>query len=430
MEALIPLFSLIALEVILGIDNIIFISILSDKLPESQRNKLRYWGIGLAMLMRLGLLTVIAWILKLDKTLFTAFSIDFSGKGIILIIGGLFLLYKSTKEIYHKTEEIGKPDLVQPKNASFKTLLLEIILLDLVFSVDSIITAVGMVNEVWIMYTAVIVTVIIMLFASKPIGEFIKKHPSFKILALCFLMIIGVSLLAEGFHYEIPKGYIYFSMAFAFFVDVIQMKTVQKVVPIFVLLFTVSGFSQETTFTKIEEALKNPTNVKKLDLSNQSIDFNKTDLSLFKNLEYLSLKNEHLKVLPSQIGKLENLKVLDLSGNDFSELPSEFKNLKSLEEIFLNEDKNLDLYQNIEVLKVLPHLLIIHLENDDLYKLPSNFKELDQIESLYLNQNKFKKLPKGIESLDHLKYLNLEQNKFKIDEKTILPLNFGFKIQL
>ncbi|MBK6331930.1 MAG: TerC family protein [Bacteroidetes bacterium] len=227
-EAIIPLLSLIALEIILGIDNIIFISILADKLPENQRDKLRFWGIGLAMVMRLGLLAFISWILKLDKTLFTLFEIDFSGKGLILIFGGLFLIYKSTKEIYHKSEIASEEVPTIPKKISFYKLLSEVIILDLVFSIDSIITAVGMVKELWVMYTAVVVTVVIMLFASKPISQFITKHPSFKILALCFLMMIGVALLAEGFHFEIPKGYIYFSMAFAFLVDIIQMKTVQK----------------------------------------------------------------------------------------------------------------------------------------------------------------------------------------------------------
>ena len=206
MEWLIPLLSLISLEVILGIDNIIFISILADKLHENQRNKLRFWGIAMAMLMRL----------------------DFSGKGLILILGGLFLIYKSVKEIYYKTEISKDDEPLIPNKASFKRLLTEVIILDLVFSIDSIITAVGMVQELWVMYTAVIVTVIIMLFASKPISEFIRKHPSFKILALCFLMMIGVSLLAEGFQFEIPKGYIYFSMAFAFLVDIVQMKTVKN----------------------------------------------------------------------------------------------------------------------------------------------------------------------------------------------------------
>lgn len=226
-DAIIPLISLIALEVILGIDNIIFISILADKLPQEQRGKLRFWGISLAMIMRLGLLAFIAWILKLDQTLFRFAEIDFSGKGLVLISGGLFLIYKSTKEIYHKTEaaKTGLPP--ENQKSSFGRLLSEVILLDLVFSVDSIITAVGMVQQLWVMYTAVIVTVLIMLVASKPISSFIRKHPSFKILALCFLMMIGVALLAEGFHFEIPKGYIYFSMAFAFLVDVIQMRTVK-----------------------------------------------------------------------------------------------------------------------------------------------------------------------------------------------------------
>ena len=228
LDAIIPLISLISLEVILGIDNVIFISILSDKLPDSQRNKLRYWGLGLAMVMRLILLTLISWILKLDQNLFTLYEVTFSGKGLILIAGGLFLIYKSTVEIYHKTElanQTGEPKV--SKASSFKRLLLEIILLDLVFSIDSIITAIGMAQELWVMYTSVIVAVVIMIFASQPISFFIKKHPSFKILALSFLMMIGLSLIAEGFHLSIPKGYIYFSMAFAFIVDIIQMKTVK-----------------------------------------------------------------------------------------------------------------------------------------------------------------------------------------------------------
>lgn len=227
-EAIVPLISLIALEVILGIDNIIFISILADKLPEHQRGKLRFWGIGLAMVMRLILLAAISWVLKLDMTLFTVAEKAISGKGLILLLGGLFLIYKSTKEIYHKTELANSEQNIVPKIATFGRLLSEVIILDLVFSIDSIITAVGMVNELWVMYTAVVVTVLIMLVAAKPISDFIKKHPSFKILALCFLMMIGVSLIAEGLHLEIPKGYIYFSMAFAFLVDVIQIKTVGK----------------------------------------------------------------------------------------------------------------------------------------------------------------------------------------------------------
>ncbi len=224
-EVIIPILSLIALEVILGIDNLIFISILADKLPVEQRSKLRFWGIGLALVFRLILLAAISWILKLDKTLFTILETDISGKGLILIIGGLFLIYKSTLEIRHKTETpkagIEKKDT---KVVTFRKLVGEIVILDLVFSIDSIITAVGMVNELWVMYTAVIVSVIVMFVAAKPINEFISQNPSFKILALSFLLMIGVALLAEGLHFEIPKGYIYFSMAFAFFVDVLQMK--------------------------------------------------------------------------------------------------------------------------------------------------------------------------------------------------------------
>lgn len=227
-DFIIPLISLIALEVILGIDNIIFISILADKLPKEQRNKLRYYGIGLAMIMRLALLALISWILKLDRPLFEFANIVFTGKGLILIFGGLFLIYKSTKEIYHKTEDNQNNIQSTKGKAVFSKLLFEVIILDLVFSVDSIITAVGMVKEIWVMYTAVIVTVLIMLGASKPISSFISKHPSFKVLALCFLMMIGVSLLAEGLAFSIPKGYIYFSMAFAFLVDIIQMKTIKK----------------------------------------------------------------------------------------------------------------------------------------------------------------------------------------------------------
>ena len=227
-EALVPLLSLVALEVILGIDNIIFISILADRLPDQQRKKLRFWGLTLAMLMRLLLLAFIAWILKLDTTIFTIGTTAFTGKGLILIAGGLFLLYKSTKEIYHKTEVAANPISAVRSNATFSQLLGEVVILDLVFSVDSIITAVGMVQELWVMYAAVIITVGIMMIASGPISDFIRRHPSFKILALCFLLMIGVALFADGLGFHIPKGYIYFSMAFAFLVDVIQMKTIPK----------------------------------------------------------------------------------------------------------------------------------------------------------------------------------------------------------
>jgi predicted tellurium resistance membrane protein TerC len=227
-EVIIPFLSLVALEVVLGIDNVIFISILADRLPEKQRASLRYWGLGLAMVLRLILLYFVAWILKLDYTLFTVASNEVSGKELILIGGGLFLLFKSSKEIYHKTEAANNPAKVKQGPVSFGRLLLEVLVLDLVFSVDSIITAVGMVSELWIMYSAVIVTVVIMAAAAGPISRFIHKHPSFKILALSFLLVIGFSLLAEGMGIHIPKGYIYFSMAFAFMVDVLQVVTAPK----------------------------------------------------------------------------------------------------------------------------------------------------------------------------------------------------------
>jgi predicted tellurium resistance membrane protein TerC len=225
-DLLIALFTLVALEVILGIDNIIFISILSDKLPPDQRKKLRQTGIALAMVMRLGLLTVISYIMKLQYTLFTINEIDISGKDLILISGGLFLMYKSTKEIYLKTENNEEEEpTVKTTKASFRDLLIQILVLDIVFSIDSIVTAVGMVENIWIMYAAVVISVLIMLLASGAISKFIHDHPSFKVLALCFLIVIGISLMAEGLDVHIPKAYIYFSMAFAFLVDVIQMKT-------------------------------------------------------------------------------------------------------------------------------------------------------------------------------------------------------------
>ena len=224
LDIIIALLTLITLEVVLGIDNIIFISILADKLPEEQRDKLRKLGIGLAMVMRLALLAVIAWIMKLDQDLFTVFGHGVSGKELILLGGGVFLVYKATRELIHLSgEQHGTPG-VTTKAKSFNQLLLQVLVLDLVFSVDSIITAVGMVDELWMMYVAVVVTVIIMLLASKPIAAFIGRHPSFKVLALSFLMVIGVALVAEGAGYPIPKGFIYCSMAFAFLVDLLQMR--------------------------------------------------------------------------------------------------------------------------------------------------------------------------------------------------------------
>lgn len=227
-QVIISLLTLIALEVVLGIDNIIFISILAGKLPADQQKKARTWGILLAMVLRLGLLAGISFILKLNNELFPLFGISISGKDLILILGGLFLIYKSTKEIYHKME--GEPDDKEHKisHATFANIIGQILLLDLVFSIDSIITAVGLANDLWVMYTAVIVAVIMMLIAAGPISNFVNKHPAFKVLALSFLLLIGFTLLVEGFDVHIPKGYVYFAMAFAFLVDIIQMKVAGK----------------------------------------------------------------------------------------------------------------------------------------------------------------------------------------------------------
>lgn len=227
-QVIISLLTLIALEVVLGIDNIIFISILAGKLPPDQQRKARTWGILLAMVLRLVLLAAISVIIKLNNELFPLFGISISGKDLILILGGLFLIYKSTKEIYHKME--GEPDDKEHKvgKTTFANIIGQILLLDLVFSVDSIITAIGLANEIWVMYTAVIATVIIMLIAAGPISNFVNKHPAFKVLALSFLLLIGFTLLIEGFDVHVPKGYVYFAMAFAFLVDIIQMKVAGK----------------------------------------------------------------------------------------------------------------------------------------------------------------------------------------------------------
>jgi predicted tellurium resistance membrane protein TerC len=224
METVIALVTLILLEVVLGLDNVIFISIVAGKLPEHQQKKARRWGLILAMVIRLGLLGLISLILKLQGTLFSLMGNDFSGKDLILILGGIFLLYKSAVEIYHKMEGEEGDKSKNIKASTFNQVLVQILLLDIVFSVDSIITAVGMVKELWVMYTAVIVTGVIMLFAAEPISKFVNKHPAFKMLALSFLLLIGMSLIAEGLDFHIPKGYIYFSMSFALLVDVLQIR--------------------------------------------------------------------------------------------------------------------------------------------------------------------------------------------------------------
>ncbi|MEO7309033.1 MAG: TerC family protein [Chitinophagaceae bacterium] len=225
MEQIIALLTLILLEVILGIDNIIFISIVTARLPVQQQKRGRRLGLLLAMLMRLLLLTIISLILKLEGDLFTIFSMGISGKDLILVAGGLFLLYKSAREIHYKMEGDSGDSSKNIEVSSFRSAIGQILILDLVFSVDSIITAVGMVDQLWIMYTAVVVSVGVMLAAAEPISKFVNNHPAFKMLALSFLLLIGVSLVAEGLEFHIPKGYIYFSMAFAMLVTFFQMKT-------------------------------------------------------------------------------------------------------------------------------------------------------------------------------------------------------------
>jgi predicted tellurium resistance membrane protein TerC len=231
-QIIISLVTLIALEVILGIDNVIFISILANKLPTDQQKKARLYGLMLAMALRLVLLAVISFIMKLDNDLFRLLNQGISAKDLILILGGLFLLYKSATEIYHKMEGEQGNQSKKIKAVTFMQVIIQILIMDLVFSVDSIITAIGMVKEVWIMYVAIIVTVLIMLVAAEPISNFVNKHPAFKMLALSFLLLIGFALISEGFGIEIPKGYIYFSMAFSMMVSIFQVRMNRNYKPV------------------------------------------------------------------------------------------------------------------------------------------------------------------------------------------------------
>ncbi|MBL1142192.1 MAG: TerC family protein [Proteobacteria bacterium] len=222
-EYIAALLTLIALEIVLGIDNIVFISILVGRLPEQQRNKARRLGLAFAMLTRLALLFSLVWIMGLINPLFTVFEQAISGRDIILIIGGLFLLVKSTHEI-HNSLEIVEGNTTSVSSSTFMMVLVQIAVLDVVFSLDSVITAVGLVDHVSIMVIAIVISVIVMMFAAKPIGEFIDTHPTFKILALSFLLLIGVTLMVEGFDVHVPKGYIYFAMAFSIGVEILNIK--------------------------------------------------------------------------------------------------------------------------------------------------------------------------------------------------------------
>ncbi len=226
-EAWVALTTLIALEIVLGIDNIIFISILVARLPEAQRNRARRLGLGLAMLSRLLLLFAIAWVAGLVTPWFTLFQEEFSGRDLVLIFGGLFLLMKSTMEI-HNSLEISESHGVGAGKASFFAVLAQIAVLDVVFSLDSVITAVGMVEHLSIMAIAIIASVLVMLLAAKPISDFVDANPTIKMLALSFLLLIGVMLIAEGFDIHVPKGYIYFAVAFSVTVELLNIRLRKK----------------------------------------------------------------------------------------------------------------------------------------------------------------------------------------------------------
>jgi len=220
-------FTLLALEVVLGIDNVVFLSILAGKLPKDLQGKARKIGLSLALLMRVGLLLTLSAIIALTDPFFTIFGRGISGRDLILIAGGLFLLAKSTYEIHDKLE--GESGHAVAKAAgSFNSVIVQIVLLDLVFSLDSVITAVGMVDEIGVMIAAVVVAIVIMLVSAAPIGAFVDKHPTVKILALSFLLLIGLGLLLEGLGQHIPKGYIYFAMGFSLFVESLNLRAGRK----------------------------------------------------------------------------------------------------------------------------------------------------------------------------------------------------------
>lgn len=223
--------TLTLLEIVLGIDNIIFISILAGKLPQSQRAKARRLGLSLALITRIALLLSLSWVMSLRKPLFNVLTQEISGRDLILILGGIFLIAKSTHEIHEKLEgeEACHTAKLAPK---FVGVIVQIMILDVVFSLDSVITAVGMVNRLGVMIAAVVCAVIVMLIFSTPVSEFVERHPTIKMLALAFLVLIGVNLLAEGFGQHIPKGYTYFAMAFSVCVEMLNIRMRHKAAPI------------------------------------------------------------------------------------------------------------------------------------------------------------------------------------------------------
>lgn len=228
-ETYISLITLTFLEIILGIDNIIFISIITDRVPEEQQKKIRTIGLMLALVMRIILLSLITVIIQLKEPLFTVASFEFSVRDLILVLGGLFLLAKSVSEIHEKIE--GAHELKSSvKTNTVASVLLQIILLDIVFSFDSILTAVGLSNQLAIMITAIVIAMIVMIYFVEMISRFIKQHPTLQVLALSFLILIGFMLVIDGFHFEVPKGYIYFALFFSVMVEVINMRIRKKAI--------------------------------------------------------------------------------------------------------------------------------------------------------------------------------------------------------
>jgi predicted tellurium resistance membrane protein TerC len=231
-EAWMALVTLTALEIVLGIDNIIFISILVGRLPPELRQRGRIIGLALAMLTRIALLLSLVWVMGLVEPLFSVFGEQISGRDIILIGGGLFLLAKSTLEIHHSLEGVEVDESARAGGANFFSIIIQIAIIDIVFSLDSVITAVGMAKHVPVMVLAIIIAVLVMMAAAKAIGDFVDNHPTVKMLALSFLVLIGVALIGEGFELHIPKGYIYFAMAFSVVVELLNLRLRRKRVPV------------------------------------------------------------------------------------------------------------------------------------------------------------------------------------------------------
>ncbi len=221
--------TLVVLELVLGVDNVIFISILAGKLPREQQGRARTTGIMLAVITRVLLLLSLRWLISLQNPLFTVFNLDVSGRDLILFAGGLFLIAKSTHEIHQKLEGVEGQASAKIHGA-FWSVIIQIMLLDIIFSLDSVITAVGMVNDLPIMIAAVVMAAVVMVFTSGPLGDFVERHPTIKMLALSFLLMIGFTLIVEGFHQHIPKGYIYFAMGFSVFVEMLNLRMRQAAV--------------------------------------------------------------------------------------------------------------------------------------------------------------------------------------------------------